>query len=211
MNDGTIIQAAKVTHDLSGNPPYILGVFKTDTMFNILNYLENDTGSVYNECITSSIDGKFLITGYCPPQSNYTEVDGLAIKVNDNLEYDSLYTFPFVYDSLCPYPIVTDTIDCDCDLITGYGTPIPSEERFKLKIYPNPAMERVYIRLNDVSGDTGKSQKELIVYDLYGRKVAGKEFIRETNLDTGSWSPGIYVVLVKAYGTVLAREKLIVL
>jgi len=211
MMDGTIIQAGKVTHDLSGNPPYYMGVFKTDTMFNILKYLENDTGSVTNECITSSIDGKFLITGYCPPESSYTEVDGLAIKVNSDLEYDSIYSFPFVYDSLCPFPIPTDTIDCDCDIITGFGEPVKVEERYKLHIYPNPANERVQIRLNDITGVADMQGKKLVMYDIFGRRILERNFVKEAGLNLGGINPGIYILVVEYKGVILAREKLIVL
>jgi len=211
VSNGTLIQTGKVTHDTMGDPPYYMGVFKTDTMFNILNYLQNDTGSVTNECITASIDGKFLITGYCPPESSYTEVDGLAIKVNSDLEYDSLYSFPFVYDSLCPFPILTDTIDCDCDIITGYGEPVKVEERYHLHIYPNPADERVHIRLNDVMGTVDMQGEKLVMYDLFGRRILERDFVKETGLNLVGVTSGIYILVVEYKGVILAREKLIVL
>jgi len=210
MENGTLIQTGKVTHDTVEEPPYYLGVFKTDTMFNILRYLENDTGSVTNECITPSIDGKFLITGYCPPMSTYTEVDGFAIKVNSNLEYDSLYSFPFVYDSLCPFPILTDTIDCDCDIITDFGEPIKEAERYRLQIYPNPASERVLIRVKDMAGENTSEGKRLVMYDLFGRRILEKDFEKETFLDISGTHSGIYILIVEQQGMVLAREKLIV-
>ncbi|MFH1297719.1 MAG: T9SS type A sorting domain-containing protein [Bacteroidota bacterium] len=180
-------------------------------MFNILNYLENDTGSVTNECITSSIDGKFLITGYCPPESSYTEVDGLAIKVNSDLQYDSLYSFTFVYDSLCPFPILTDTIDCDCDIITGYGEPAGIEERYRLQLYPNPAGGKVRVRLKDVIGGNAIGGGKLILYDLSGRKILTMDFGKEATVDVTDLNVGIYLVVVERKGMALAREKLVVL
>jgi|GEM_PF-1034766 len=211
MFDGSLIQTGKVTHDSIDEPPYFMGVFKTDTMFNILAYLENDTGSVTNECITPSIDGKFLITGYCPPESSYTEVDGLAIKVNNDLEYDSIYSFPFVYDSLCPFSIPTDTIDCDCDIITDFGELIKLDERYRLQIYPNPASERVLIRVKDMAGENTGEAKRLVMYDLFGRRILEKDFEKETFLDIAGTHSGIYILVVERQGMVLAREKLIVL
>ncbi|MFH1936452.1 MAG: T9SS type A sorting domain-containing protein [Bacteroidota bacterium] len=211
MSNGTLIQTGVITHDSAGDPPYYMGVFKTDTMFNILNYLENDTGSVTNECITSSIDGKFLITGYCPPESSYTEVDGLAIKVNSDLQYDSLYSFPFVYDSLCPFPILTDTIDCDCDIITGYGKQAGTEEQYRLQVFPNPAAAKVQVRLKDVIGGNAIGGGKLILYDLFGRTILTRDFGKEAVVDVTALNAGIYLVMVKQKGTILARDKLVVL
>lgn len=211
MPDGSLIQTGKITHDTIDEPPYFMGVFKTDTIFNILHYLENDTGSVNNECITSSIDEKFLITGYCPPESSYNEVDGLAIKVNSDLEYDTMYSFPYVYDSLCPFPIPTDTIDCDCDIITGFGEPIKEAERYRLQIYPNPGSEKVRIRLRDGTGGDYSEDGNLILYDLFGRKILDRSFITETLVNVTGLNPGIYLVVAERKGIVLAREKLIVI
>jgi len=110
MNDGTLIQAGKVSN--TGSLPINAGIFKTDTLFNILAYLECDSGTVAGECIAKSMDDKFLLTGYSPTNtSTWYEFDAFAMKVNVNLEYDTLYSYPFVYDSLCPFPIPTDTID----------------------------------------------------------------------------------------------------
>ncbi|MFH1936558.1 MAG: hypothetical protein ABIK52_03215, partial [Bacteroidota bacterium] len=151
MNDGTLIQAGKVSN--TGSLPINAGVFKTDTLFNILAYLQCDSGTVAGECLAKTVDNKFLLTGYSPTNtSTWSEFDAFAMKVNENLEYDTLYSFPFVYDSLCPFPILTDTIDCDCDLITEYGEPVKAEERYRLQLYPNPAAEKVQVRLKDVIG-----------------------------------------------------------
>jgi len=211
MTDGSIIQTGKITQDLSGDPPYYMGVFKTDTMFTILGYLENDTGSVTNECITPSIDGKFLITGYCPAQSSYTEVDGLAIKVNSDLQYDTLYSFPFVYDSLCSFPILTDTIDCDCDIVTGYEDMEHSAQSARLQLSPNPARGKVSIGMIEPSGSTLAIGRTLVFYDLYGRKVLEQDFRQDARVDITGLKAGIYLVAVEQNGKALARGKLIVL
>jgi len=188
------------------------GVFKTDTLGIIISSIQNKNGSPGLDGFTNSIDNKYLISGYAPyDYTSFPQLDAWAMKVNENLEYDSLYNFPFVYDSLCPYPILTDTVDCDCDLITGYGEPVRVEERYRLEIYPNPAAERVQVRLKGITGATGKEVKKLVLYDLYGRKILDKDFMKEGSLDVGEMNPGIYVVVVEQKGTILAREKLVVL
>jgi len=196
----------------SPSDPEFMGIFKTDTLGNLTNHRLNFTGFPMIGALTLSIDNKILASGYAPyDYVNFNDVDAWAMKVNENLEYDTLYSFPFVYDSLCPFPIPTDTIDCDCDLITGYGEPVKEEERYRLHIYPNPADEQVKVRLNDVTGANDLKRKKVIMYDLFGRKVLEKRFEKEAYLDVGEKPPGIYVLVVELEGVVIAREKLIVL
>ncbi|MEI6435959.1 MAG: hypothetical protein WCP32_14015 [Bacteroidota bacterium] len=43
-----------------------------------------------------------------------------SMKVNDNLQWDSINTAPFTYESLCPYAIATDTLPLDnCTVIAA--------------------------------------------------------------------------------------------
>jgi hypothetical protein len=187
------------------------GVFKTDTMGILLKSLQNKNGSPNIGAFSNSIDNKYLISGYAPyDYTSFTQLDAWAMKVNENLEYDSLYSFPFVYDSLCPFPIPTDTVDCDCDLITGYGEPVPVAERYRVEIYPNPATEKVQIRLNDLVGNENREWKKVILFDLFGRRVMEKDFVTETSLEAGRLNAGIYLVVAEQDGLVLARGKLVV-
>jgi hypothetical protein len=129
-------------------------------------------------------------------------------KLNQNFDFDSIYTHPYVYDSLCPHPIVSDTIDPNCDLIVGVDDPKTNPQTSKLKVYPNPATNRVFIEFPKVlvvrSGQ-GKyqSSKEyyqwksttLEVYDLQGRKVLEKEIPKQQQqleLDISDWQRGLY-------------------
>ena len=191
--------------------PLFTGVFLTDTLGNLLLDIQNKNGSPNIGAFSNSIDNKYLVLGYAPyDYTSFTELDAWAMKVNENLEYDSLYSFPFVYDSLCPFPIPTDTVDCDCDLITGYGEPVPVAEWYRMEIYPNPAGEKVRIRLNDLTGQEKMELKKVILFDLFGRRVMEKDFMAETSLETGRLNAGIYLVVVEQSGEVLARGKLVV-
>ena len=104
-------------------------------------------------------------------------------KLNSNLEFDSIYTMPHVYDSLCPYPIVSDTIDPDCGLIVNIEEPDKIPEMFNLIIYPNPAKDLMTVKipryLQKQSGPAGFQVTTvyhqwgtaiLKVYDLKGMK-----------------------------------------
>jgi len=71
-------------------------------------------------------------------------------KINDNLEFDSLYTMPRSYDSLCPYPIVSDTVNPDCGLIVSIQDPEIEPEAYRMKIYPNPASGKLTIEVPEL-------------------------------------------------------------
>ncbi|HET8685658.1 MAG TPA: hypothetical protein VFM18_03205, partial [Methanosarcina sp.] len=44
-------------------------------------------------------------------------------KLNLDLDYDTVYSQPLVYDSLCPGGIVSDTLDPDCNLVVNIDEP----------------------------------------------------------------------------------------
>ena len=207
--DSSFFHSAQCFYDTSYDE--FTGIFRTDTNGLLSGYKLNYSGHPHLGASTGSLNNKFLVAGYAPYNySNPLDVDAWAMKVNENLEYDSLYSFPFVYESLCPFPIPTDTVDCDCDLITGYGEPVPVAERFRVEIYPNPATEKVQIRLNDLTGQEKMELKKVILFDLFGRRVMGKDFVKETEVETGKLNSGIYLVMVEKDGEVLARGKLVV-
>jgi hypothetical protein len=130
-------------------------------------------------------------------------------KLNSNLEFDTLYTTSFVYDSLCPYPIVSDTIDPDCGVIVHVPEPKEQPEAFEMKVFPNPAMGKVTVRipgyLQKQSGPAdyrattvyyqwGSAQLEVI--DLSGRKITTLPVFQGTpeyTLDVSHWPRGLYL------------------
>ncbi len=62
-----------------------------------------------------------------PAQQAKTDI--LLIKLNAELEYDTLYPGTYTYDSLCPYPIPSDTLYIDnCMVIVDMDeVPTPRE------------------------------------------------------------------------------------
>jgi hypothetical protein len=87
-----------------------------DTIGNIINYT-NLVNDIYGSILQESFDQKLLYM-FSTYQSN--QFDVYLRKLNLNLEDDTIYTHPFVYDSLCRYSIASDTIvQDDCGLIVG--------------------------------------------------------------------------------------------
>jgi hypothetical protein len=148
-------------------------------------------------------------------------------KFNQELEYDSTYTLPRVYDSLCPHPVTpVETITLDC-IIVDTEEPVKQPENSLLKIYPVPSSDKVTISLPEyyVIEDNSHhikttttyyqltGDKTIEVYDLNGRKTAtyplpdGQTSI---SLDVSNWSPGIYLARLVCKGKVWTQGKMMV-
>jgi hypothetical protein len=129
-------------------------------------------------------------------------------KLNQDLDFDSIYTHQYVYDSVCPHPIVSDTIDPNCDLIVSVDDSKKFPQASKLKVYPNPATNHLSVEFPKVlviKSGHGKysSSKEyyqwkstsIEVYDLEGKKVFEKEIPKvqqQLELDISDWQRGMY-------------------
>jgi hypothetical protein len=129
-------------------------------------------------------------------------------KLNQNFDFDSVYTQQYVYDSLCPHQIVSDTIDPNCDLIVSIDDSRTFPQASKLKVYPNPAMNRISVEFPKVlvvrNGQGGnQSTKEYYqwksttfeVYDMEGKKVFEKEIPKlqqRLDVDISNWERGLY-------------------
>jgi len=208
--DSSFFQSAQCFYPSSDDE--FTGIFRTDTNGVLSNYKLNYSGHPHLGAITRSLNDKLLIVGYAPYNYiNPLDVDAWAMKVNENLEYDTLYTFPFVYDSLCPFPIPTDTVDCDCDLITGFGEPVSFAERYRIEVYPNPVIDRMQIRLNDLAEPGEKERKTVVLVDLFGRKIRELDFVTEATMEVKDMNPGLYLVVVEQRGMILARTKVVIL
>jgi hypothetical protein len=119
--------------------------FKTDTLGNLRKTkIIQSTSNGYNAGCKSS-DSKFIAIGNDAYNGSWRIA---AVKVNSELEYDSIYTQPFTYDSLCPYPIVSETINPTCDnVIVNVDEPFKEPLTTQLKVYPNPTDKLVTIEL----------------------------------------------------------------
>lgn len=199
-----------------------IAVFKIDRNGNIMDSA-NIVNSIY--CFSDAIvdhDNKvFLVKG----EYIGNQFRSYAWKLNSDLEYDTLYTHPFVYDSLCPHPIASDTIPLDC-VIVGLNEPFENPETGRLKVYPNPASGVLHVEIPEKLKSEIRSPvfnlttvyhqwkvAAMEVYNLFGRQVFSKE-IRQgeklLNLDISSWPRGMYVVRLEYSGKTVATEKILV-
>jgi len=211
----------------------INGVFKIDTLGNII--IENELFSDdqgFSDCI-STFDNKAILIG--PFGWNYPYWQTVMIKLNSDLEYDSIYTTPYTYDSLCPNPIVSDTIPLDdCEVIIGINDPIEHPEKTELHVYPNPVKDKIIIEMskylirrtggqaNKRTGGIGISattiyhqwkEVRLEVFDLFGR-LKFSEMIPQSEktgeVDVDAWSSGMYLVRIVFMNEIVATAKFVV-
>ena len=147
-------------------------------------------------------------------------------KLNSNLEFDSIYTIPRVYDSLCPYAIVSDTIDPDCGLVVGIQEPETNPAAFSLRVYPNPATNMLTVeiprylqkrtgpedfRVSTVYHQWGTAQVE--VYGLRGIKIMElgvNQGESAQKIDVSQWQPGLYIFRLMFRGECVGNEKVVV-
>lgn len=203
LNDNTLAMVGKCTH---GYYDWIyMGVFIADTSGNLLRSMQNENGSPLEECLSISMDEKIFCTGLTP--LGYSSPwDAFAIKLNANLEYDSIYTQPFTYDSLCPYPIVSNNILCNCEPFVSVKEAEKSME--KLNIAPNPAKDEFLVSFPQALQKSGN----LRMYDMLGRlhyETILPPGSRQTTLSCASWKSGIYLVRCQS-GVVTYSGKVIV-
>jgi hypothetical protein len=198
--------------------------FKTDTLGNVKKIEEifHISNSYINA--TKTFDDKFVAVGNDATGGSWKIY---AVKVNSELEYDSIYTQPFTYDSFCPHPIVSDTVNPDCEnVFVGIDEPFKNPETTRLKVYPNPAKDKItvempkYLVVTNTGGAISSTTvyhrwKSVIleVYDLFGRKVLEKEIPRpqsQAELDVSYWQRGMYYFRLVYGDAMVAGEKVIV-
>jgi len=199
-----------------------VGVFKVDKDGNVLDSA-NIMQTVY--CFADAIvdhDNKlFLVQG----QHDGNQWRSYAWKLNSDLEYDTLYSHPYVYDSLCPHPIASDTIPLDC-IIVGIDEPFKNPETGRLKVFPNPARDILHIVIPEQLKTENHSpvfnlttvyhqwhSAILEIYDLFGRRMFSKEVLQAEKavaVDVSLWPGGMYVVRLVYKGQTVGNGKVMV-
>jgi len=222
LNDSTIAAQASWGNTEDETWPRAVII---DTLGSLLNSTVL-TQDIYGSILQITYDGK-LVYGTNTYQNN--QFDCFLTKLNQNLEDDTLYTFPFTYDSLCPYQIVSDTIVQDgCGLIVGVEEKDKTVRLYDdvlkgLTLYPNPASGVLSV---ECLGLSEFEDLELLIYDVFGRSVvvnnisspmegggregggAGGEM--SWTIDVSSLPPGIYFVSVSDHGNRVAGAKFVV-
>jgi hypothetical protein len=207
--------------DYNDNP--YTAFLKIDTLGNLIDSL---TGyPLTNEIwwTTKTFDDKFVSVG--------THYDGnwdmYAFKVNENMEYDSIYTQPFTYDSICTDSIISETYDLECDILVDIYEPFTTKEGSKMKIFPNPAKDNITIELpkyiiSEQNTEHFKVIKvhyqyngklNLNIYDSFGRKVMDISIMKGhkiLNTDVSRLNKGLYFAVLYLENMIVTREKFIV-
>jgi hypothetical protein len=185
------------------------GFFKIDTIGNIIDFKDISDPLVAVVSIVRTFDNKYLNVGiYNNEALNRWEI--YAYKLNSDLEYDTLYTTPFVYDSLCPYEITSDTTDIDCDILVLLDEQYLPLDQVPLTVYPNPARDRVTISYPDVSR-TG--HREIIIFNNLGievKRIRLTQGDEETVTDISNFPSGIYFMTVLDNGKRIVSAKMLV-
>jgi hypothetical protein len=200
INDSTIFMATRTTPILSQSNH--TGMILTDTLGNIKKALDGYNGVIVEDCLARSNDGKYLLTGGNKTDDDY---NGYALKVNSQLEWDTIYTGQFTYDSLCGHPIDSTLVICNCDITTGTVEPPQKYEDVSLTVYPNPASDQVAVFLP-------KTDQTIMlrVSDLFGRTVIEKKCSNGNNeamLNIQALTDGYYIVTLTQNNSIVQNGK----
>lgn len=196
---------------------------KNDTLGNFIGEVVlpvDFTSTIFDIC--NSFDNKLLITA----GHDMSLEDFMLIKYNENLESDSVYTYPYIYDSLCPWGITSGSIEMACDVITGIENEI-KKGLSTLKLAPNPADEYTVVYLPETVA-TKETQGvfnvttyrsdyvknlSMDIYDIYGHQVYSSPWpdqIKEKVLNISDWKPGIYMIRIFNSEQIISTGKLLV-
>jgi hypothetical protein len=204
-----------------------MSVLKTDTLGNVIKETILNHSEFIPIDATLTQDQKLLITAWDFNSTSNKYLFHLW-KLNQNLDFDSIYTVPRVYDSLCPYPIVSSTLSLPpCGLTVGVEEPLVDEELVRMMVYPNPCSDIVHIRLPERVRLESQTKSftvqttfhqwtkdlDLEVFDLFARPVSRqtvKPGTKEASFDVSGWIKGMYLVRLSSEGNVIATDKIIV-
>jgi len=199
-----------------------IGAFKVDRNGNFIDSVNiQKTLYCFADAIVDKDNKLFLVQ----PKYEGNQWRTYAWKLNSDLEYDTLYTQPLFYDSLCPHPIASDTIPLNC-IIVGVDETFQNPETGKLKVYPNPASDKIHIVIPEQIKSSANTpvfdlttvyhhwHSALVeIYDLFGRRMYSKEVVqseKEFEVDISAWQQGLYIVRLVYNGQTVASEKVVV-
>ena len=207
FTDSTLVASAAFGYEYSSYPKAVI----IDTIGNILDdqFLLNN---IYMAKVRRTFDNKFLFYTQAYDEEE-EQFDAYLFKLNQQLEDDTFYTYPFQYDTLCPYSIASDTIVQDnCDIIVGIGE---EEEEMgrkggkeRMELYPNPAMNQINCRLSIVD-----CRYSIFILDMFGRKqeeIQIPKEQKEIQIDVSDYPQGIYIAVLRSEREMLDRKKFVV-
>ncbi len=140
--------------------------------------------------------------------------DIYLIKMDSMLQTDSISPDNSTYDSLCPQPInYSDVLLSNCHVVTNLQelwerTDRSDSNHFAFSIHPNPAGDRIYLRLDKQVVDR---KVEVYVYNSHGRLMLQpvSYHFSDNGIDVSSLPAGFYIVQLFHKGNSLGTQKLI--
>ena len=187
-----------------------------------MNFLKShfhQPGWAINICSLITFNKKIVSLSY----------SGLTIylyKLNQNFDYDSIYTHPYIYDSLCSHPIYSDTISPDCGLIVNVSEPYTNPETTWLKVFPNPASDKLtlvfpqYLKIPEttypIKIETIYHQWKsatLEIYNLNGEMIVKKEILNSQHhivMEVSTWLKGMYCFRLVYNKQMIAEPKVVI-
>ncbi|MDW3195077.1 MAG: T9SS type A sorting domain-containing protein [Cytophagales bacterium] len=76
-------------------------------------------------------------------------------------------------------------------------------EPIQVSVYPNPSSERVQIEVDEMRAH------KLALFDLNGRQVLTKVFMRRTEIDVSNLNPGLYIISLKTKNQHVSKSLLV--
>jgi len=205
---------------------YSWAINLTDTLGHVRTGIF-ETEDIWDLLVFKTSDHKIIMKANA--YENYTAdpFNVLLYKFNSNLEYDSIYTKPFVYDSLCNHQIVRDTIAMPGICLSYVSLPemLGKGNSLKMKVFPNPASDFITIEIPEYSVDrvqlNSGSQNQyrplsgellLNVVDFNGKNQQTVTFDASQKnkvLDIQNLSAGIYLLQLTQKGKIIASAKFV--
>lgn len=196
-NDYIILSSQTEDHS-----PYYstIKVMRMDTCGNIKkekNYSEGLSIEYVSGIKTS--DGKYLLSCMIKRTTSLQEI--YAMKINHDLEIDSLFSNNYKYDTLCSHGIDSSTITLDSARVIYLDIKVPPVSVFKpvqevddFSVFPNPAEEYFMIRQKNSAPLTFS----YILFDMTGKIVMSAERVRsaEEKVDIENLKQGIYFLKI---------------
>ena len=187
------------------------GIYKLDTSGNRLKTKVLLQGSIVYVIsgLATTQDHKILA---CAPERQGDTARSVLFKLNSDLEYDSVYTAPHVYDWGCEGGVdPVQTIDPDCGVFVDINELERLSDKPEIKVYPNPVSDALTVSLPEylVSRTSQHNmqasvyikdyQKDALleIYDINGSLKIKKYLTtgqREITFNTSVISPGLYLV-----------------
>lgn len=200
LNDSESVILSAITDTFPSNI-YNLKLLKIDTAGNILDSITYDYSNQSPAgALQKTRDGKILVCSTKNMGGNNYDI--YALKLNEHLQLDSLYTITLNYDSLCSTGITTGTITLDT---MSYLEVEEIKVEGEFLLYPNPVANQLSVISNQLSG------KSLVtIYNLLGEKIFEQETSSpKTEINLATQPNGIYFLRLRSNEKIFSEKFII--